>query len=87
MYGDDQKEAFIEEYLRSKVVASTSLYAIFRKTERFEQDLDKDVSEFNKEEILHMLKSFRSKSVNSLLNYVVILKHYSRWTTGVVGQK
>lgn len=86
MYGDDQKEAFIEEYLRSKVVASTSLYAIFRKTERFEQDLDKDVSEFNKEEILHMLKSFRSKSVNSLLNYVVILKHYSRWTTGVVGQ-
>lgn len=86
MYGDDQKEAFIEEYLRSKVVASTSLYAIFRKTKRFEQDLDKDVSEFNKEEILHMLKSFRSKSVNSLLNYVVILKHYSRWTTGVVGQ-
>lgn len=86
MYGDDQKEAFIEEYLRSKVVASTSLYAIFRKTERFEQNLDKDVSEFNKEEILNMLKSFRSKSVNSLLNYVVILKHYSRWTTGVVGQ-
>lgn len=86
MYGDDQKEAFIKEYLRSKIVASTSLYAIFKKTERFEQDLCKDVSEFNKDEILHMLKSFRSKSVNSLLNYVVILKHYSRWTTGVIGQ-
>lgn len=86
MYGDDQKEAFIEEYLRSKVVASTSLYAIFKKTERFEQDLEKDVSEFNKEEILRMLKSFRSKSVNSLLNYVVILKHYSRWMMGVIGQ-
>ena len=86
MYGDDQKEAFIEEYLRSKIVASTSLYAIFKKTEGFEQDLCKDVSEFNKDEILRMLKSFRSKSVNSLLNYVVILKHYSRWVTGVVGQ-
>ena len=86
MYGDEQKEAFIEEYLRSKIVASTSLYAIFKKTERFEQDLDKDASEFNKDEILRMLKSFRSKSVNSLLNYVVILKHYSRWVTGVVGQ-
>ena len=86
MYGEDQKEAFIEEYLRSKVVASTSLYAIFRKTEGFERNLDKDVSEFNKEEILQMLKSFRSKSINSLLNYVVILKHYSRWMTGVVGQ-
>lgn len=86
MYGDDQKEAFIEEYLRSKIVASTSLYAIFKKTEGFEQDLCKDVFEFNKDEILRMLKSFRSKSVNSLLNYVVILKHYSRWVTGVVGQ-
>lgn len=86
MYENDQKEAFIEEYLRSKIVASTSLYAIFKKTERFEQDLEKDVSEFNKEEILRMLKSFRSKSINSLLNYVVILKHYSRWMTGVVGQ-
>ena len=86
MYGDDQKEAFIEEYLRSKVVASTSLYAIFKKTERFERNLDKDVSEFNKEEILYMLKCFHSKSVNSLLNSVVILKHYSRWVTGVIGQ-
>lgn len=86
MYGDDQKEKFIEEYLRSKVVASTSLYAIFKKTEKFEEKLDKDVSEFNKDEILLMLKSFHSKSINSLLNYIVILKHYSRWVTGTVGQ-
>lgn len=86
MYGNDQKEAFIEEYLRSKIVALTSLYAVFKKTEDFEQDLNKDVSEFSKEEILYMLKCFRSKSVNSLLNYVIILKHYSRWVTGVVGQ-
>ena len=86
MYGDDQKEKFIEEYLRSKVVALTSLYAIFKKTEKFEEKLDKDVSEFNKDEILLMLKSFHSKSINSLLNYIVILKHYSRWVTGTVGQ-
>ena len=28
MYEKEQKEAFIEYYLRSKVIASTSLYAI-----------------------------------------------------------
>lgn len=31
MYGDDKKEAFIKEYLRSKVIIETSLYAIFKK--------------------------------------------------------
>ena len=31
MYGDDKKEAFIKEYLRSKVIIETSLYEIFKK--------------------------------------------------------
>ena len=31
MYGDDKK-AFIKEYLRSKVIIETSLYAIFKKS-------------------------------------------------------
>lgn len=86
MYGDDQKEAFIKEYLRSKVIIETSLYAIFKKVKPFEEKFSKDVSEFNREEILSMLKDFHSKSVNSILNYIVVLKHYSRWTTGTIGQ-
>jgi len=85
MYGDDKKEAFIKEYLRSKVIIETSLYAIFKKVKPFEIRFDKDASEFNREEILSMIKAFRSKSVNSILNYIVVLKHYSRWTTGVIG--
>lgn len=85
MYGDDKKEAFIKEYLRSKVIIETSLYAIFKKVRPFEIKLDKDVSEFTREEILSMIKAFRSKSVNSILNYIVVLKHYSRWITGTVG--
>lgn len=86
MYEAEQKESFIEEYLRSKVVASTSLYAIFKKTYPFESKLKKDVSDFTKEEVLELLKSFQSKSVNSLLNYCIILKHYSRWVAGKVGE-
>ena len=81
-----KKEAFIKEYLRSKVIIETSLYAIFKKVKPFERELDKDVSEFTKDEILEMLKTFKSKSANSLLNHVVVLKHYSRWMTGVIGK-
>ena len=85
MYGDDKKEAFIKEYLRYKVIIETSLYAIFKKVKPFEKNFGKDASEFTREEILTMLKEFRSKSVNSILNYVVVLKHYSRWMTGTIG--
>ena len=81
-----KKEAFIKEYLRSKVIIETSLYAIFKKVKPFERELDKYVSEFTKDEILEMLKTFKSKSANSLLNHVVVLKHYSRWMTGVIGK-
>ena len=61
MYGDDKKEAFIKEYLRSKVIIETSLYAIFKKVKPFEKNFGKDASEFTREEILTMLKEFRSK--------------------------
>lgn len=39
MYGDDKKEAFIKEYLRSKVIIETSLYAIFKKVKPFEREM------------------------------------------------
>lgn len=43
MYNQEQKESFIEEYLKSKVIAETSLYAILRKTEPFEIELGNEV--------------------------------------------
>lgn len=85
MFNEEQKETFIKEYLRSKVVAETSLYAVFKKTEPFEKKLDKDASTFVRDEILDMLKKFKAKSINSLLNYVIILKHYSRYVIGAIG--
>lgn len=85
MFNEAQKETFIKEYLRSKVVAETSLYAIFKKTEDFEEKLNKDVSKFTRDEILDMLAKFKAKSINSLLNYTIVLKHYSRFVFGEVG--
>ena len=85
MFNEAQKETFIKEYLRSKVVAETSLYAVFKKTEEFEEKLNKDVSKFTRDEILDMLAKFKAKSINSLLNYTIVLKHYSRFVFGEVG--
>lgn len=85
MYNEEQKESFIKEYLKSKVIAETSLYAILKKTEPFEIENNKDVSDFTKDEILDMFARFKAKSINSLLNYTVILKHYSRFVKNEVG--
>jgi len=42
MYEGDLKERFIEDYMRSRVVAKTSIYGLFRKIEQFERKLAKD---------------------------------------------
>lgn len=79
MYQSDLKEKFIEDYMRSRVVAKTSLYSLFKKTEDFEITHNKDCSYFNKIEILEMYKEFKAKSVYVLLNYNVILKAYCNY--------
>lgn len=79
MYNESLKEGFIKDYMRTRVVALTSLYSLFRKIEPYEQALDKDCSEFTEEEILHMYREFQARSHNVLLNYNVILKAYCAW--------
>lgn len=79
MYQSDSKESFIKDYLRSRVVARTSLYSLFRKTEPFEAKSNKDCSQFAQDEVLTMYKEFKAKSVYSLLNYNTILKAYCAW--------
>ena len=79
MYNEELKEGFIKDYMRSRVVAQTSLYSLFRKVEPYEQKLNKDCSEFSKEDILKMYKEFEARSHNVLLNYNVILKAYCAW--------
>ena len=79
MYNENMKEGFIKDYMRSRVVAQTSLYSLFRKVEPYECSLNKDCSEFSVEEILKMYKEFEARSHNVLLNYNVILKAYCSW--------
>lgn len=79
MYQSEMKEGFIQDYLRSRVVARTSLYSLLRKTEPFEEKHNKDCSQFNETEILDMYREFQAKSVYVLMNYNVILKAYCAW--------
>ena len=79
MFNSDIKESFIKDYLRSRVVARTSLYSLFRKTEPFEKVNNKDCSQFTQDEVLSMYRDFKAKSVYVLLNYNTILKAYCAW--------
>ena len=79
MYQSEIKEGFIKDYMRSRVVAQTSLYSLFRKTQKYEEELHKDCCQFTQDEILEMYKKFQAKSVFVLLNYNVILKAYCAW--------
>lgn len=76
-YNEEAKTEFIKEYMRSRIVAATSLSGTFNKTATFEDELDKDCSQFSKAEILNMYKRFGAKSVNVLSNYNVYLKSYT----------
>lgn len=79
MYQNEMKEGFIQDYMRSRVVAKTSLYSLFRKVEPYEEKLNKDCSQFTEKEILEMYKYFQARSHYVLLNYNVILKAYCAW--------
>ena len=72
MYQNEMKEGFIQDYMRSRVVAKTSLYSLFKKVAPYEEQLKKDCSRFTKEEIVNMFAEFKAKSIYVLLNYNTI---------------
>ena len=77
MYQKDRKEEFIKDIMRSRVIQKTTLYAIFKKSELFEERFKKDCCQFNKEEAMEMLYGFKCKSIYTLLNNNTIMKAYS----------
>lgn len=82
MYKEAQKEEFISYYLRSRVIGENTPKTIFAFTEEFEFKKDKDISTFDKEEILDVLKAKKYRSVYSAQNMLVILKHYTEYIIG-----
>ena len=82
MYKRSQKEEFISYYLRSRVIGENTPRTIFAFTEGFEEKYNKDISTFTKNEIIEVLKAKKYRSVYSVQNTTVILKHYTEYAKG-----
>ena len=77
MYQKERKEEFIKDIMKSRVIQKTTLTAIFRKSEQFEEKFNKDCCQFNQEEAMEMFYGFKCKSIYTLLNNNTIMKMYS----------
>ena len=70
---------FIEEYGRSHVIIETTVKAVLKRAQEYEQIFQKPFYDFSKAEIFDMFKSTHNISVRSLMNGNLILKYAARW--------
>lgn len=76
---ENQKEEFLKEYFRSRVVSTTMCNAIMNRALQNEQVFKKTFYTFTKEEIMQMYTNAKVKSNRTLQNWNLTLKHASRW--------
>lgn len=72
-------EEFLKEYRRSRIIIETSVRAVLNRALEYERIFDKSFYEFTKEEIIKMYAEAHTRSVRSLSNWNLILKHTSLW--------
>lgn len=76
---ESQKEEFLKEYFRSRVVSPTMVNAVMNRAIDNEKRFGKEFYHFTKEEILQMYTDAKTKSDRTLQNWNLTLKHASRW--------
>ena len=81
-----QIEEFIEDYQRSRVVATASVRAALNRALEYEKQFQKPFYQFTTDEIIEMYRSVNAISVRSLQNINLILRHASRWLLYNQGQ-
>lgn len=74
-----QKEEFLKEYFRSRVVSATMVNAVLNRAIDNERKFQKEFYNFTKEEILQMYTDAKTKSDRTLQNWNLTLKHAARW--------
>ena len=72
-------QEFIKDYLRSRVVSETSVRSTLKKILQYEDIFKKPFTKFTEKEILQFFVAQKSRSVVSLQNQSVILKHATKW--------
>ena len=84
MYRPEQKKAFLDYYINSREESTVQLVErIFNSTELLENQLEKDVSEFNQIEVLDLLKNYDSRSPRRLMSTCKYLSDYYIWVSQV----
>lgn len=76
---ESQKEDFLREYFRSRVVSTTMVNAVMNRALANERIFKKPFYEFSKENIMEMYKSAKAKSSRTLQNWNLTLKHAASW--------
>ena len=80
MYTSETKiEDFVQEYMRSRIVAETTVRAVLKRATEYEYLFKKHFYQFTEDEILKMFKDAHVISDMSLQNWNNILRHASRW--------
>lgn len=82
---ESQIDGFLKEYMRSRIVAETSVRAILKRAVEWEKKFGKAFYDYNKEEALEMFKSAHAISIVSLQNANLTLKHAARYFQNKVG--
>ena len=76
---ESQKEEFLKEYFRSRVVSTSMVNAVMNRAIENERVFGKHFYQFSKEEIMQMYTEAKTKSNRTLQNWNLTLKHASRW--------
>ena len=74
-----QKEQFLKEYFRSRVVSETMCNAIMNRAITNERKFKKPFYDYSKDEIMQMYTEAKVKSGRTLQNWNLTLKHAARW--------
>jgi hypothetical protein len=76
---ESQKEEFLKEYFRSRVVSTTMVKAVMNRALGNERIFGKPFYDFTKENIIEMYSAAKTKSSRTLQNWNLTLKHASAW--------
>lgn len=79
VYNAERKQMYIDDKMAETIVSPYFLKNSFLKTESFETELNKDLCDFNAEEIINCLKAVSFASLDSVIVFKSTLSLYTDW--------
>lgn len=83
MYDEELKEKFLS--LNNNSIARRNFEGMFRRTERYENEIAKELALFSKEETVSMLSSMSYKQYYSIDDEIRRIKRYKKWYSKETG--